>query len=200
MLRLPPLSTLFPYTTLFRSVLVLARAPLLRLVDRPDDVLDREGRPVMPFDVRVQLERVGLRIWRGPAGRKVTLEVERPVVLPVAIHERAEHHLEVDGLAERLVIDRVPDACAVTQPVHLERVARAGTACRGTCGRSSRSGRGRRWCRGRSRRWRCRGGRGAAARSGHDRQHGNQGKDPTAHMETLLRGAPTQGAPETRSW
>src|SRR5436190_18564605 len=70
MLRLPPLSTLFPYTTLFRSVLVLARAPLLRLVDRPDDVLDREGRPVMPFDVRVQLERVGLRIWRGPAGRK----------------------------------------------------------------------------------------------------------------------------------
>src|SRR3712207_8097817 len=65
MIRRPPISTLFPYTTLFRSVRIRAR----RLLDlRPA----RAARPAGEAD-------------RGPADR-------RPRLLPDLGHPRSEEH------------------------------------------------------------------------------------------------------------
>src|SRR3712207_7341722 len=50
MIRRPPRSTLFPYTTLFRSA-VLAAAPVRVLLD--DDAVQPRGQPPHPADVLV---------------------------------------------------------------------------------------------------------------------------------------------------
>src|SRR3712207_8349301 len=46
MIRRPPRSTLFPYTTLFRSAAVVRRLRRRVLADRRDDLADRERVPL----------------------------------------------------------------------------------------------------------------------------------------------------------
>src|SRR5256885_6122759 len=65
MIRRPPRSTLFPYTTLFRSVRVEDRAPHLpqERVVVPDGVLGGVHR-IRPSELL--LRRIGQRLRRGP--------------------------------------------------------------------------------------------------------------------------------------
>src|SRR2546426_5851467 len=62
MIRRPPRSTLFPYTTLFRSRHRVAAAPLARRllpVRRPEEGLDGEGHPVPGLLAGIRVRREG---------------------------------------------------------------------------------------------------------------------------------------------
>src|SRR3989449_11688409 len=101
MIRRPPRSTLFPYTTLFRSVVL----PAMESFREPERVDLGDGRAVLHrerLDVglearereAVQLDEVG----RRRAARQ-RLEPERP---------RAREQVEHPGAAERALQDREP--------------------------------------------------------------------------------------------
>src|SRR3712207_7814647 len=68
MIRRPPRSTLFPYTTLFRSV--LPRPAELGLV--ADEVLHPPGHPARGDELVDGLARVALRVGRDREDRKST--------------------------------------------------------------------------------------------------------------------------------
>src|SRR3712207_7170644 len=60
MIRRPPRSTLFPYTTLFRSVGVLLVVTAVRLVQRPPEVF--RGTPPSPWPV-VLMAAATVCVW-----------------------------------------------------------------------------------------------------------------------------------------
>src|SRR3712207_9529442 len=88
MIRRPPRSTLFPYTTLFRSAEVAALAGVV--VDHVEDHLD--ARPVQPLDHRLELVDLARRAARRVArvGREEADRVVAPVVVEAAV--RSEEH------------------------------------------------------------------------------------------------------------
>src|SRR5438309_5038155 len=97
MLRLPPSSTLFPYTTLFRSDAVARRAI---------------GEPVARKPPRVlELARLDPHLATGVGGDEADHELARegPVLAPDVAEVRHVHadlllHLAVDGALERLAV------------------------------------------------------------------------------------------------
>src|SRR2546430_12684281 len=60
MIRRPPRSTLFPYTTLFRSVRIAHERELLVLEDNPYGLLRYEGEP-LPTLYSLDADEVGAR-------------------------------------------------------------------------------------------------------------------------------------------
>src|SRR5690348_17699141 len=102
MLRLPPRSTLFPYTTLFRS----GRRDVARLTGRRVD--EPEPSPVLrrPQDLRVVrvgslLRDLGRRIRAGTRSEEHTSELQSPVHLVCrlllekkknTINKKTHHH------------------------------------------------------------------------------------------------------------
>src|SRR2546430_10854138 len=80
MLRRPPRSTLFPYTTLFRSGVRAVSVPLSSpavddLVGRLRGVLERRYHHLHPFNQRMhrgELSRQELQVWVANRDRKST--------------------------------------------------------------------------------------------------------------------------------
>src|SRR5438034_5651763 len=121
MIRRPPRSTLFPYTTLFRSIVATAREIQRRLARRWMSVYDdtaaigrlyrRQDEVGTPYCVTVDVQTVGDRD-RGEAGdAKVTIR-ERDsmdqIRVPVAELEAVFRELLTDGVAWSTVGARFP--------------------------------------------------------------------------------------------
>src|SRR3989441_13265220 len=125
MIRLPPRSTLFPYTTLFRSMRCRSCAQRIRDLEPPDPAVPREldavgrgdvdgvaarhdpvGRDVLPFGPELREIPVGPR--RTAVGRQPPAVPHRavPDLAPGAESERV-HEIPRDGVGARVA--RVPD-------------------------------------------------------------------------------------------
>src|SRR3712207_7717996 len=65
MIRRPPRSTLFPYTTLFRSEPDETYHARERRRDRDDDDVDRKDNPLQPVDVHAEVSRLLLADHQG---------------------------------------------------------------------------------------------------------------------------------------
>src|SRR2546429_7188800 len=88
MIRRPPRSTLFPYTTLFRSRGVPRRLPLRRLVqarlgplDRPDEAAERERSEEHTSELQSRLHLV-CRLLLEKKKNTATHIVTRSLLLP----------------------------------------------------------------------------------------------------------------------
>src|SRR5437588_6215459 len=86
MIRRPPRSTLFPYTTLFRSVREDAERHRLAPApheDRPDEAehqIEPDRRRKRPGDVRTEAERAGAAIGAGPDRKSTRLNSSHTVI------------------------------------------------------------------------------------------------------------------------
>src|SRR5437762_8601987 len=128
MLRRPPRSTLFPYTTLFRSTMVF-RTGLLDAADACD-----VGVPAVPLQrlhgdaATAALERAGVRVALGtPAhavdGTKVTFDdgAEQADAVVVAVPHDSVARLVPDGAVDADALERLGFSPIVNLHVHFER-------------------------------------------------------------------------------
>src|SRR2546430_13247729 len=100
MIRRPPRSTLFPYTTLFRSV-----APLGRERDRL--AVGRPARRRFALGTERQLQRL------AAVGRYAPNMRDAPIGLPVGVAAREQHRAPVGpdlGIAEPREVQQIDDA------------------------------------------------------------------------------------------
>src|SRR5258707_2348695 len=75
MIRRPPRSTLFPYTTLFRSVLVADREPVQQILDG-EEAGAREISGAARPDAFQELQRRRERVGRHPRSEEHTSELQ----------------------------------------------------------------------------------------------------------------------------
>src|SRR3712207_9389149 len=85
MIRRPPRSTLFPYTTLFRSVVTLALGRWLRRHAFPTDEL--ELRAMVPVSVRADVERGALGNRVAAMYAPLPVGIEHPEEAYQRVHE-----------------------------------------------------------------------------------------------------------------
>src|SRR2546430_1500318 len=88
MIRRPPRSTLFPYTTLFRSVLHQLEVTEIPCQGRPFDprymqAVDLEETNQVPEGTVVEVYRVGYE-WKGQTFRLAQVKVSRSAAGPAA--------------------------------------------------------------------------------------------------------------------
>src|SRR2546423_15235716 len=96
MIRLPPRSTLFPYTTLFRS----ARVGIDEALERGDDVVGAERLAVLELDVGAQLVRPDVRLLvRLPAHCELWAKLEPLRRAGQELARSEEHTSELQSLA-----------------------------------------------------------------------------------------------------
>src|SRR2546422_4854106 len=82
MIRRPPRSTLFPYTTLFRSAFSLDRVGhVVGILHRPRPLLRRIGEPAQPVELCLlekgdQLPEILFRLPREPRSEEHTSELQ----------------------------------------------------------------------------------------------------------------------------
>src|SRR2546426_4936593 len=101
MIRRPPRSTLFPYTTLFRSEIILRRE-----LERFFDQLFRLGQPRVALGERVAERVVGVRVLRS---EEHTSELQSPCNLVCRIIRSEEHTSELQSpcnLVCRLLLEK----------------------------------------------------------------------------------------------
>src|SRR2546430_14756040 len=98
MIRRPPRSTLFPYTTLFRSIEQVARRPALVAVDVPDLQLAVDDDRVLDAQ---SCDRLAHRVLvaRGLEARAVHADYAQPLlgVAPVPLSDVGERAQRVDA-------------------------------------------------------------------------------------------------------
>src|SRR5256885_12046061 len=90
MIRRPPRSTLFPYTTLFRSVRVEAAC---RVAGNDTDRLEREGRAAVPL--RAAAARCAAPARHQPRSEEHTSELQSPcnLVCRLLLEKKKKRHL-----------------------------------------------------------------------------------------------------------
>src|SRR2546430_17210780 len=103
MIRRPPRSTLFPYTTLFRSLPADRELIALRLVGHAGDLI---ARPQISL-------RLAMALQAPPHGQRLRLFHLRHLVDAAMAGDATDTLLHVDGMVEgdevRKLVDLVPD-------------------------------------------------------------------------------------------
>src|SRR3989449_10232092 len=99
MIRRPPRSTLFPYTTLFRSEEARARERVARLGERPREAVAERRLPRRPLPAPAPLaqhaeERVGVEPRRLRGAKAAEAPGAHRPALPLRRHEMREGDLE----------------------------------------------------------------------------------------------------------